>query len=225
MADSAWSKTGPRANIHRVRSSTFARCLVLAAALGLITCREQDRVSAVLRVAPGLSPELARHLVLDSDAEFQAFAAACYTLDLRAAVAAFGRLVPEAPAADYERAYRLVRPYWGRASTALEQCFGLPAYARDLAHVDSLTVQERWKIRSLQAYLDSLDSRSRAGLPSGPAAVVEQVAWCEAGGHWRQLGGSASGSPITATRTAAGMTRSGGTRVRHWRSRASRATS
>ncbi|HXS81874.1 MAG TPA: CHAT domain-containing protein [Methylomirabilota bacterium] len=172
-----------------MRSSTFARCLVLATAIGLITCREQDRVSAILRVAPALEPELARHLILDSDAEFQAFAAASYTLDLRAAVAAFAGLVPAAPTADYERAYRLVRPYWGRATTALEQCFGLRAYARDLAHIDSLTVEERWKTRSLGLYLDSLNSRSRAGLPIGPAAIAEQVAWCEAGGHWRQLMG------------------------------------
>jgi len=186
VADSAWRRAGPRANIHRVRSSTFARILVLATALGLITCREQDRVSAILRVAPVLTPELARHLVLDSDAEFQAFASSSGTLDLRDAVGAFEGLVPVAPAADYERAYHLVRPYWGRAATALEQRFGIRAYARDLAHRDSLTVVERWKVRSFPLLLFPPDS-ARVKPPDSPAAVAELVAWCEAGGHWRQL--------------------------------------
>ena len=134
-----------------------------------------------------MTPDVAGHLVLDSDAEFLAFVTASGTQDLRGAIAAFEHVETTRTAADHERAYRTVRPYWLRAAQALELHFGLPAYARELAHRDSLTIEERWQVRRIAVHVDSLNGVAHAGPRPEPAAVAEQLAWCEARGHWRQV--------------------------------------
>jgi len=191
--DSAWAGSTAEVKIHRVRRptlatlATLAACLATATVFGLPACRAPARVSKVLHLAPGVNAEVARHLVLDSDEEFRAFAAASGTQDLRGTISSFERLEPTRPAADYERAYRTVRPYWARAANVLEQQFGLSAYRRDFVHRDSLTAVERWGVALIRVQLDSLVSTSRGGPTPDPSVVAELVAWCEAEGHWRQL--------------------------------------
>lgn len=171
--------------MHGVRRSISFACL----AFNLLTggCRESARVREILELAPGVPREVAWHLVHDSDAELRTYAVASGALDLRNAIAAFYGIVPARPASAYEAAYRRARPYWSRTATVLADEFGLAAYARDFAHRDSLPAPERWRTRTFGSEIDSLASLSRDGPMPDTVRLAKWIAWCEAGGHWRDL--------------------------------------
>jgi CHAT domain-containing protein len=141
--------------------------------------------SARLFSVPGMSRELARHLLSDSDLELARYAHRVGNMDLRAGISSLDRAPDPTSPERYARSFAAIRPYWGRLAGVLEREFGLPCYLRELIHRDSLSAREGMELQRATAKVESLASAHGLRPEVIRDSLLAIQAWCDVHGHRR----------------------------------------
>lgn len=101
----------------------------------------------VLRIAPGIDPEMARQLVSDDDAAFSRYCRSVGTVEVKSAMIQLGWVADTLSEEEHARAVAVAAPYIERLASALATEFDCPDYLRDFRWRASLTASQRWQVR------------------------------------------------------------------------------
>jgi len=130
--------------------------IALAAAMVVVrpTCAPSTR--DVLRLAPAMAPELARHLARDDDAAFRQYCHGVGPLDLRGAITWLVDGLDSRSADRYARSWRRAAPHIERLSWALAREFDCPEYLWSYCYRAALTPDVLWQVRRAEIEEDSM---------------------------------------------------------------------
>jgi len=132
--------------------TTVGRRLTLAACLALAACTAQchsDRSSALLELVPGLTPEVAAHLVNDSPERFLEFARRVEYPVLREAMFALRTAPPSTPETEFLRVEMLLAPYRTCVANALVEVHAIRTALSGLERYDRCSTPQRIAIKEI----------------------------------------------------------------------------
>src|SRR5262247_2313011 len=110
-------------------------------AVALFSCAPDARF--VARIAPGIDPEMARHLVRDDDAAFRRYCRTVGPIKIKGAMGClesdYDRRSPER----FARSWAVAHPYFERLAGALATEFDTPGYLRNYRYYAGRTAAQR----------------------------------------------------------------------------------
>lgn len=146
------------------RASILLVAALAALAIGLrpACAPEAERV---MRIAPGIEPEMARHLVRDDEATFRSYCRSIGTFDVKVAMARLQAGMDLRSNESYARSWAAAAPYVRRLTEALASEFDCPDYLRAYQVRERLPAESRWEIALLWRESDSLETGHRTLSP------------------------------------------------------------
>jgi hypothetical protein len=109
----------------------------------------RDRVRVLARLAPGLTPSMARHLALDDSVAFRRFALETGSLNLRNALGALWSTVESSSPEAYERSSAAIDVHYRRIAVALVELYSTPDYIQDLETRNAFSPEKAVELRRL----------------------------------------------------------------------------